>query len=130
MAKLFIYEFKIKSSYLLNIENDCDASNFDTLQWWVDNNVTWRIRLFDIDSDIHIHKINRVLEINEIDELMRKRYEDIMVGRYDFDQICINDQGLLFNKMKSGTLETNDIDQFGFWNHDARKYISQSNPSN
>jgi hypothetical protein len=100
------------------------------VQWWVNNNQTWRIRTFDINSDIHVHEIKQAMTIDSIDELMKKRYSDILVGRYDFISISLHDNEIIINKMKSGSLETSSKNSFSFWNHDDRAYCTKTNPGN
>ena len=128
MNALYIYELTIQSSYRKNTEIPATEDSFDTVQWWLCENMCWRIRTFDNDSDIHIHSIGQAMTIYQIEELMKRRYSDVLFGRYDFPEITINDNEVVVNKMKSGSLEVSKDKQFAFWNHDNRQYTSKSKP--
>ena len=127
---LYIYECSVRSSYIKNNELPATDLDFDTVQWWLSASGSWRVRTFDIDNDIHVHHIPRPMTLNEIDILMKKRYSDVLVGRFDFNSISLNDNEIIVSKMKSGTLEVAPNGLFAFWNHDGRRYLSQSNPTN
>ena len=128
MSHLFIYELTIQSSYINNTELPANDDSFDTVQWWINDDSVWRIRLFDVDSDIHVHSIKRAMDITEIELNMSKNYSGVMVGRYDFSDINLDDSVKIMQKMKCWTLECNPSRAFAFWNHDGRRYHSQSTP--
>jgi hypothetical protein len=129
MHSLYIYELSVRSSYTKNTEFPATDQDFDTVQWWLNASDCWRIRTFDIDNDIHVHHVPRLMTLDEIDILMKKRYSDVLVGRFDFSSIGITDNGIITNKMKTGSLETAPSGAFAFWNHDNKRYSSQSNPT-
>ena len=128
MSSLHIYELTVQSSFSENTEVPAVEESFDTIQWWIGEDISWRIRTFDIDSDIHIHRIDSVLSVEQIDELMNKRFSDILVGRYSFRDISFEDNDVVLDKMKTGSLKVDKNSLFAFWNHDNRKYQSKSRP--
>lgn len=128
MNSLYIYELTVQSSFAANIESAATEDSFDTVQWWLCEDECWRIRTFDADSDIHVHNIAKALSVDEIDAHMKRKYADILVGRYDFPNIGLVDNDIVIKKMKSGRLEISRGRNFAFWNHDNRTYISKTNP--
>ncbi len=77
-GKLLVFKLTVQSSYIENYEETGDELNFDTLQWWITKDETWRIKTFAKDSDIHIHQIAGRVEVETAIENTKKHYGDVI----------------------------------------------------
>jgi hypothetical protein len=125
----------VRSSYAGNTElpltSDVDVP--DTLQWWVAETGTWRIRTYAIDHNIHTHQVD-----GKPDDLLalarqnnRKHYGDVLKAEYSIKFADCHDQVEV-----RGEFERVGIDprlevaagQFAFWKPDDARYSTKSEP--
>lgn len=53
-GKLIVGILNIRSSFRQDVDARARGAEADTVQWWVENGVAWRIRTFAMDGDVHV----------------------------------------------------------------------------
>lgn len=61
MPKLIITKLKISVSYVQETEMDASEVDFDTIQWWITDDTSWRIATYSIDNDIRIYSVAKAI---------------------------------------------------------------------
>lgn len=132
---LVIGTLSIASSYAQNLERPASGTP-DTVQFWISNGVTWRIRTYAIDHDIHTHKLGgQAKPVEQWLELAQahisKNYADVLTttvvlkfsnpGDTNSVRLALNESKL------GGSLEVAK-NGFAFWNPDGGHYRSQTTP--
>lgn len=77
MSKLMVFKLSVQSSYAEDTEHEADAEHFDTVQWWLADEATWRIRTYAIDSDIHLYTMEGNIAEDVARDNTLKNYADI-----------------------------------------------------
>jgi hypothetical protein len=78
MPKLIIAKLKISASYIQDSELEASEVDFDTIQWWISDNTSWRIATYSIDNDIRIYSIGKAVSEAFALENTRKHYGDVI----------------------------------------------------
>jgi len=123
-----------KSSYLREVEEPAGGPTDvpDTLQWWIGRDVTWRIRTYALDHDIHTYEMRyptdpvRLAQANN-----EKNYGDVIARQFRFDFVDCTDRNETDAAFKQANLEPRlevAADRFAFWKPDDAKYRTQSTP--
>jgi len=132
-ATLLIFKLSVQSSYAENLEREADEENFDTLQWWLTESETWRVKTFAIDSDIHPHLIAKVVATDLAVENTKKHYGDVIAEQYSIEFDDPFDRNEVERKMSGlggqAALEIASNKRFAIWNPDGRKYTSKTTPA-
>ncbi|MFT4174997.1 MAG: hypothetical protein QM639_20670 [Rhodocyclaceae bacterium] len=130
---LLVFRLTIQSSYSDNEEREAEEDRFDTVQWWISENETWRIKTFAIDQDIHVHRISgAVPEEVALDNTM-KNYDDVIASMFTVKFDDLNDETKVSQAMKhfggAAALEVaRNGENFAFWNPKHVKYSSKTQP--
>lgn len=125
-----------ESSYLNNTEELARAVP-DTVQFWLGQDSTWRIRTYATDHDIHIYSMDGLPGENPEDrtrpyvEHIEKHYGDIYNSLFalpfhDYTDTKQNEK-VLTRAGLDGQLEVASAG-FAFYNPDREKYRTQSTP--
>ena len=123
-----------KSSYIQEIEIPIDGTSDvpDTLQWWITPEVTWRIRTFALDHDIHTYEMRGLADAIRLARANNeKNYGDIIAAQHQFDFADCTDKQETDAKLSAVGLEPRleiAIGRFAFWKPDDAKYRTQSTP--
>lgn len=132
MATLIVFRLSIKSSYSENIEEPADATDFDTLQWWLGDDECWRIRTYAVDDDIHVYLLEQPIAPAQAIEVSQRYYGDVVGDFFQIDFDDADDQDELDIKLAdlggADTLEFAPSGRLAFWNYDSRRYHTQSSP--
>lgn len=124
-----------ESSYALDIEQPATAVP-DTAQFWFGAETAWRIRTYAVDHDIHVYSVGRrddksSLTPGEAEMHLRKHYADVLAGVH---VLTFKDPGNVLEVLRvlsahglHGKLEVAPAG-FAFYNPDASKYKTQSQP--
>jgi hypothetical protein len=135
MPTLVIAKLAISASYVKESECPATENNFDTVQWWLTNERSWRIATYSADNDIRIFSVGKILTPEAASLNTRKHYADIVSAEYiveilnPFDTQSIE---TAMNKLGgASTFEFSKKMGVGFWNPDQRVYktISKAPPS-
>jgi hypothetical protein len=123
-----------KSSYAQAIEEPIDGPSdvTDTLQWWITLDVTWRIRTYALDHDIHTHEMRGLADALRLARANNeKHYGDIIAAQHQFEfSDCTNKietDAALSKAALQSHLEVAP-GRFAFWKPDDAKYRTQSTP--
>ena len=133
MATLVIAVLTVASSYLRNTEEQAGDVP-DTVQWWIDEAASWRIKTFALDHDIHVYAIGPD-ESGDLREVAiantRKHYGDVIASQHvlEFPQLLDPEstRTVLADAGLGSDLEVAPAG-FAFWNPDGARYHSQSRP--
>ena len=123
-----------KSSYVQEVEEPIDGSSDvpDTLQWWIAPEVTWRIRTYALDHDIHAHEMRGLVDAIRLARANNeKNYGDIISVQHQFDFADCTDKSETDAAMSAAGLEPRlevAAGRFAFWKPDDAKYRTQSTP--
>lgn len=132
MTTLIVFRLSIKSSYSEDVEEPADASDFDTLQWWLGDSECWRMRTYAVDDDIHLYLLENPITAAQAIEVSQRYYGDVIGDFFqiDFDDAQDPDEAELKLADFGGadTLEFAPGGRLAFWNYDNRRYRSQSAP--
>ena len=128
---LIVAILEVRSSYIEDRQEPAERETPDTVQWWVAPDLTWRIRTFAIDHDLHLHHVNG----GDPDVYMEHTREDFdglvrAMHRFDFENYedaaevgrTLSEAGL------RPDLEIADQHGFAFWNPDQGVYKTRSYP--
>src|SRR5262245_38647949 len=83
---LVLAVLSVKSSYLREVEEPLDGADDvpDTLQWWIGEDVAWRIKTYALDHDIHTHSVDRgghdLVALAQTNN--RKHYGDVIASQH------------------------------------------------
>ncbi|HET6158390.1 MAG TPA: hypothetical protein VFE34_08610 [Dongiaceae bacterium] len=123
-----------RSSYAQEIEDPIDGPSDvpDTLQWWITPEVTWRIRTYALDHDIHTHEMHGLADaIRLAPANNEKNYGDIIAAQHQFDFADCTDKSETDAALSEAGLTPRlevALGQFAFWKPDDAKYRTQSTP--
>jgi hypothetical protein len=123
-----------KSSYIQEIEEPADGPTDvpDTLQWWIAPEVTWRIRTFALDHDIHTHEMRGLADAIRLARANNeKNYGDIIAVQHQLDFADCTDKHETDAKLVAAGLAPRievATGRFAFWKPDDDKYRTQSTP--
>lgn len=132
-GKLFVSILSIASSYARNFERPVAEGDIpDTLQWWVAETGTWRIRTYALDHDIHTHSLGvRSDPLGLVLSNTEKHFGNIISAQHVFDLDDAEDLGaahaILLSAGLAPYLEV-AAPHFVFWTPDSARYFSQTNP--
>jgi hypothetical protein len=124
-----------KSSYIQEIEEPVDGPSDvpDTLQWWIAPEVTWRIRTYALDHDIHTHEIRGLADALRVARANNeKNYGDVISVQHQFDFADCTDKSETDAALAAAGLEQRleiAADRFAFWKPDDATYRTQSAPT-
>ena len=124
-----------KSSYIQEIEEPVDGPSDvpDTLQWWIAPEVTWRIRTYALDHDIHTHEIRGLADALRVARANNeKNYGDVISVQHQFDFADCTDKSETDAALAAAGLEQRleiAADRFAFWKPDDARYRTQSAPT-
>jgi hypothetical protein len=123
-----------KSSYTQEIEEPINGPSDvpDTLQWWITPEVTWRIRTYALDHDIHTHEMRGLTDAIRLARANNeKNYGDIISVQHQFDFVDCTDKSETDAALSAAGLARRleiAADRFAFWKPDDAKYRTQSTP--
>jgi hypothetical protein len=133
-GSLLLAILTIKSSYIQEIEEPVDGLSDapDTLQWWITPEVTWRIRTYAIDHDIHTHEMHGLADAIRVARANNeKNYGDIIAVQHQIEFADCTDKHETDAKLMSAGLEPHleiAAGRFAFWKPDDVRYRTQSTP--
>jgi len=121
----------IRSSYLEDRREPAERETPDTVQWWVGPDLTWKIRTFGIDHDLHLHQV-RGGDADFFLEHTRKDFDGLIRAIYklefkDYTDEAERDRVLVEAGLHAG-LEVAEPHGFAFWNPDYGVYKTKSYP--
>lgn len=129
---LIIFILTVSSSFRDNLENQAE-SLFDVVEWWITDEVAYRIKTYAIDKDMHIHRIKterREAMIALAFENTQKHYGDVLKESFKIEVSKNENEEEILTKIRAlgfeGAIEISD---YIFWNPDNQAYSSQSNPN-
>ena len=131
---LVLTSLSVQSSYLSGAERSLsDRSDVpDTIQWWIAQSGSWRIKTFAIDHDIHTHMIGYGDNLREIALANdRKNYCDVLQAQHVIEFNDVGDDNETNDAFESlGLVPHIEIaaGQFAFWKPDNKDYFTQSEP--
>ncbi len=132
MPKLVIAKLKTSASYVQDSEFEASEVDFDTIQWWISDNTSWRIATYSVDNDIRIYSIGKAVSEAFALENTRKHYGDVIDKEIVLDiKDPLNSKKLDIDLKEIGgskALEFSSEKGFGFWNYDSREYKTISDP--
>ena len=123
-----------KSSYIQEIEEPIDGPSDipDTLQWWITPEVTWRVRTYALDHDIHTHEMRGLADAIRLARANNeKNYGDIIAVQHQFDFTDCTDKRETDAAFSAAGLEPRleiAAGRFAFWKPDDSEYRTQSTP--
>jgi hypothetical protein len=121
---------KVRSSYVQNKQEPVNGGVPDTVQWWIGEKGTWRIKTFAIDHDIHVNHMDGGTD-STATENIRKFYGDIIESLHELRFSDFNDPAVVNEVFHNAGIEPHlEIapQGFAFWNPDKGKYRTQSQP--
>ncbi|HUQ36821.1 MAG TPA: hypothetical protein VM144_10650 [Aestuariivirga sp.] len=126
----------IRSSYLREVEEPLSdiAEAPDTIQWWITQTGSWRIRTYALDHDIHPHSIGNADNLNLKDLALanaQKHYSDVIQSQHVIELINALDADETSSKFRAIGLEPRieiASGRFAFWKPDDAVYRTQSQP--
>jgi hypothetical protein len=121
MPTLLVQKLSIQSSYAEDIEQPADAGHFDTVQWWLADDHAWRIKMYAIDGDIHLHEVSSHVTEVFARQNAEKHYGDVVEVSFAVDLPDLNDSGAVDTIMSGyGGTAALEVDRnggmFAFWN--------------
>jgi hypothetical protein len=121
----------IRSSHLEGRREPAEREAPDTVQWWVGPDLTWKIRTFAIDHDLHLHQV-RGGDADFFLENTRRDYDGLIRTLYklefaDYTDEAERDRVLREAGLRAG-LEVAEAHGFAFWNPDQGVYKTKSYP--
>lgn len=129
---LVMYFLSVQSSYSDNSEMEATEEAFDTVQFYASQGVTWRIRTYAKDQDVHIWSLGP--DVPDVVTMARthteKHYGDVLTEAY----VVETDGGLegVRRELKKRGLEPNlESPPSGavFWAPEGTKYRTKSAPT-
>jgi hypothetical protein len=128
---LIVAILDIQSSYIEDRQEPAEGGAADTVQWWIAPGLTWRIRTFAIDHDLHLHHVSG----GDAETYMEHTREDFdglvrAMHRLDFDDYtdAAEVARVLTEAGLRPDLEIADEHGFAFWNPDRAIYKTKSYP--
>ena len=134
MSKVIILIFILstQSSYTHDGEYPSNGKNFDTIQWWLSSEDSFRISTFALTNDIHIYEIKKAMDPQFAIENTKKHYGDIIVKSFQINLSSPDDEQYVSKEitkiMGRGAIERIKHLKMGFWNYDGRKYTTKTEP--
>ena len=129
---LIIFVLSTQSSYSHDGEHPASASNYDTIQWWITADGSFRISTFALTNDIHIYQFDARISPNQAIENTHKHYGDIIASEHILDIQNLEDSATISQQVMSelgkGSIELISRPKTGFWNYDGRRYSTQTEP--
>lgn len=125
----------VKSSYCQNVELALTSPGDvpDTIQWWLGEGSTWRLRTYAIDHDIHTHNIGNssqdMLEVAQTNN--QKNFGDIIKAHHVIHFVnCADPSELAAEFGRIGLYPRLEISpgRFAFWKPDEAVYLTKSRP--
>jgi hypothetical protein len=132
---LVLAVLNVKSSYLREVEEPLDNADDvpDTLQWWIGEDVVWRIKTFALDHDIHTYSIGQggpdFVALAQANNL--KHYGDVIASQHVIEfQDCTDPKEVRRAFKRVGLVSRLEVAEgrFAFWKPDKVKYRTQSQP--
>lgn len=123
-----------KSSHVLEIEEPVHGPTDvpDTVQWWIAPEVTWRIRTFALDHDIHTYEMRGLADAIRLARANdENNHGDIIAVQHQLDFADRTDRWKTDAKLSAAgpqpRLEVAAA-RFAFWKPDDAKYRARSTP--
>jgi hypothetical protein len=121
----------VRSSHIERRQELAERETPDTVQWWVGPDLTWKIRTFAIDHDLHLHQV-RGGDADFFLENTRREYDGLIRTLYklefeDYTDEAARDRVLREAGLRAG-LEIAEEHGFAFWNPDQGVYRTKSYP--
>jgi hypothetical protein len=124
----------VSSSYKREVEHPLEDGGVpDTVQWWIAETGSWRIRTYALDHDIHTFSVGSSPEgLRELAiENTQKHYGDVLARLVAFEIADTSDQEDLrayFGEAEMTPYFDVADGQFMFWKPDDAEYHTQSSP--
>ncbi len=129
---LIVFILTTQSSYTNEGESPGSKENFDTIQWWLTREKTFRISTFAKTNDIHIYEIGGPINPAKAIENTELHYGDIIASKHIINLVDASDESTvntaIVEELTKGQLEIVKHLRTGFWNYDGRKYTTQTEP--
>ena len=113
----------------ISSENDVP----DTVQWWISDAGSWRIKTYAIDHDIHTFRLevnsNNLLDVARSNTA--SHYGDVTAHHYEIFFEDTGDPQLIERALRAHNLEPRlevAENRFVFWKPDEQRYQTQSTP--
>jgi hypothetical protein len=131
---LILAILSIQGSFSENFERPLEGPEDipDTLQWWLSEDRSWRIRTFAADHDIHVYSIestDNMIHVATQNNL--KNYRDIIAFQYNILNIDTSKDASFQQLFLASGLPfrvVNKSPDFLFWRPDDGAYITKSRP--
>jgi hypothetical protein len=133
---LIVAILTIESSYTQNIERPARVVP-DTVQFWLAQDQTWRVKTFSVDHDIHVHSVGaspegQRLSVAVAQANIRKTYGDVLSSLLVVEIEDPSNKSAVASVLKrhglTGSLEVSPSG-VAFYNPDGGRYRSQSKPT-
>jgi hypothetical protein len=128
---LIVAILDVRSSHLEGRREPAERKTPDTVQWWVGPDLTWKIRTFAIDHDLHLHNVRG----GDADYFMghtQREFDGLIRGIYKLDFVDYTDEAARKKVLREAglrpDLEIADEHGFAFWNPDRGTYKTKSYP--
>ena len=120
-----------RSSYIEKRREPAERAAPDTEQWWIGPDLTWKIRTFGIDRDLHLYRV-RGGDAEYFMEHTRRDFNGliramVLLDFEDYTDEAARDRVLASAGLRPG-LEVADEHGFAFWNPDGGVYKTKSWP--
>jgi hypothetical protein len=132
---LLLAILSVQSSYLREVEVPLQQPTDvpDTLQWWIGNDMVWRVKTFAVDHDIHAYSVGPpdpgTLELARTNN--QKHYGDVIAAQHVLEFTDCGDAAEVTRVCGLAGLEPRvEVAALGFafWRPDDTKYRTQSQP--
>ena len=121
----------VRSSYLEGRQEPAARETPDTVQWWIAPELTWRIKTFGIDHDLHLHHV-RGGDADYYMEHTQADYNGLIRAMYKLDFEDYLDETARNRVLRDAGLhaglEIAAEHGFAFWNPDRAVYKTKSYP--
>jgi hypothetical protein len=127
---LIVFLLSIQSSYARNTEVGATADSFDTVQFFCQDGICWRIKTYATDQDVHVWNIGKVEDIVALARSnTEKHYGDVLTEGYVLESKSALD-GLREQLKQKGLSPTLEISGsgFAFWAPEGTSYRSKLRP--
>ena len=129
---LVIYALSIQSSYAEDAEAPADEDAFDTVQFFIGPETSWRIRTFSIDEDVHVYSLGATQPdtLDTVRASTDKTYGDVIAATHVFS----SNEGTAGLKKElaasalGASVEESTRHGFIFWVPEGTEYRTRTTP--
>lgn len=131
-STLVVYVLSIQSSYAEDAEGPADNETFDTVQFFIGPETSWRIRTFSMDEDVHVYSLGNTAPdtLDTVRTSTEKTYGDVIAATHMFS----SEEGIAGLKQElaasdlGASVEESKRHGFIFWVPEGTEYRTRSTP--